>query len=168
MVNLSKKGDSVKTKPYYFIFLSAMKIEYNNLYTHFIFITWQRIPFINSQHRERIEKYITGIVNNKDCKMYAIYANPEHVHFLISRSPSISEETIATIIANSSSQFINDNKLSTGKFAWQQSASAFSVSKKNIDNVCKYILNQPGHHRKKSFEEEYSEFIKFYQKTINP
>jgi hypothetical protein len=93
MVNLSKKGDSVKTKPYYFIFLSAMKIEYNN---------------------------------------------------------------------------INDNKLSTGKFAWQQSASAFSVSKKNIDNVCKYILNQPGHHRKKSFEEEYSEFIKFYQKTINP
>jgi REP element-mobilizing transposase RayT len=145
-----------------------MKIEYNNLYTHFVLITYQRVPFINSQNRERIEKYITGIVNNKDCKMYAIYANPQHVHFLISRSPSISEENIATIIANSSTKFINENKLCSGKFSWQQSASAFSVSKDDIENVCKYILNQPEHHRLKSFEEEYEEFIRFYQKTIHP
>jgi putative transposase len=145
-----------------------MKIEYHNLYTHFVFITFQRTPFIYSQNRERIEKYITGIVNNKDCKMYAIYANPQHVHFLISRSPSISEESIATTIANSSMKFINDNKLCSGKFSWQQSASAFSVSKGDIENVCKYILNQPGHHRIKSFKEEYEEFIRFYQKTINP
>lgn len=143
-----------------------MKIEYNNLYTHFVFVTQNRIPVINSQSRERIEKYITGIVNNQDCKMYAIYANPEHVHFLISRSPSISEETIATIIANSSSKFINENKLCSGKFSWQQSASAFSVSKKDIENVCRYILNQPEHHRKKTFEEEYNDFIRYYQKAI--
>ena len=144
-----------------------MKIQYNNLYTHFVFITYKRVPLIKPQFRERIEKYITGIVNNKDCKMYSIYANPEHVHFLISRSPAISEESIATIIANSSSKFINDNKLCIGKFVWQQSAAAFSVSKKNIESVCKYILNQPEHHRKKTFEEEYNEFIKYYQKTIN-
>jgi len=100
--------------------------------------------------------------------MYAIYANPQHVHLLISRSPAISEETIATTIANSSTKFINDNNLCTGKFSWQQSAAAFSVSKGDIENVCKYILNQPEHHRIKSFEEEYDEFIRFYQKTINP
>jgi len=145
-----------------------MKIEYNNLYTHFVLITYQRIPLIQSEHRERIEKYITGIVNNNDCKMYAIYSNPEHVHFLISRSPGISEETILTIVANSSSRFINDNKLCVGNFSWQQSASAFSISKKDIENVCKYILNQPEHHRVKTFQEEYDEFIQFYQKTIHP
>ena len=38
---------------------------------------------------------ITGIVNNNSCKMYAIYANPEHVHYLISRAPNLSEEKIA-------------------------------------------------------------------------
>jgi len=145
-----------------------MKIEYNNLYTHFVFVTQNRTPMIKPQYRERIEKYITGIVNNKDCKMYAIYANPEHVHFLISRSPTISEEKIASIIANSSSKFINDNNLCIGKFSWQQSASAFSVSKGDIENVCRYILNQSEHHRKKTFDEEYQEFIKYYQKTINP
>jgi len=87
-----------------------MKIEYNNLYTHFIFIIYLRNQLIKADSRERIEKYITGIVNNNNCQMYAIYANPEHVHFLISRSANVSEETIATIVANSSAKFITYNK----------------------------------------------------------
>ena len=41
-----------------------MKIEYHNLYTHFILITQNRIPSILPKNRERIEKYITGVVNN--------------------------------------------------------------------------------------------------------
>jgi REP element-mobilizing transposase RayT len=143
-----------------------MKIEYNNLYTHFILVTLNRYPLINETNRERIEKYITGIVNNKDSKLYAIYANPEHVHFLASRSPKISEEELLTSVANSSVRFINQNKLCLGRFAWQESAAAFSVSKSDVDRVCKYILNQPRHHRKFSFTEEYESFIKFYEKSL--
>ena len=99
-----------------------MKIQYNNLYTHFIFITLNRQPIILELYRIRIEKYITGIVNNNDSKLYAIYANPEHVHFIISRSPGLSEEYLSTIIAESSERFINENKLCIGKFAWQESS----------------------------------------------
>ncbi len=143
-----------------------MKIEYNNLYTHFILITKNRIPSIPEKNRQRIEKYITGIVNNNHSKLYAIYVNPEHLHLLVSRSPRLSEEALATIVSESSEKFINDNKLSQGIFAWQQSASAFSVSKSDVDKVCKYILNQAEHHKKKSFQEEYEDFIKFYQKTL--
>ncbi len=95
-----------------------MKIQYNNLYTHFIFITLNRQPIIRELYRIRIEKYITGIVNNNDSKLYAIYANPEHVHFIISRSPGLSEEYLSTIIVESSERFINENKLSIGKSAW--------------------------------------------------
>lgn len=145
-----------------------MKIEYNNLYTHFIFITLNRQPLIQEIYRNRIEKYITGIVNNNDSKLYAIYANPEHVHFNISRSPKLSEEYLATIIAESTERFINDNKLCIGRFAWQESAAAFSVSKADVDKVCKYILNQPKHHRKITFAEEYESFMKFYQMTLKP
>ncbi len=143
-----------------------MKIEYHNLFTHFIFTTLNRMPVILETSRDRIEKYITGIVNNNESKLYAIYANPEHVHFLISRSPKISDEEIATRIAESSMQFINQNNLCSVKFAWQDSASAFSVSKSDVDKVCKYILNQPKHHRKVTFAEEYETFLKFYQKTL--
>ena len=142
-----------------------MKIEYNNLYTHFILITQDRYPFIIEKERIRIEKYITGIINNNASKLYAIYANPEHVHFLVSRTPKISEETLLTRVADSSNKFINENKLCNGIFSWQDSASAFSVSKSDVDKVCKYILNQPEHHKKTSFQKEYDDFIKFYQKT---
>ncbi|MBD3383596.1 IS200/IS605 family transposase [candidate division KSB1 bacterium] len=143
-----------------------MKIEFNNLYTHFVFTTQDRQPLILENNRERIEKYITGIINHHFCKLYAIYANPDHVHFLISRSPEISEEKLATIIANSSKHFINKNNLCDYHFSWQNAASAFSVSKSDIDKICKYILTQPEHHKKMSFAEEYSQFIQHYQKSL--
>jgi putative transposase len=146
--------------------LVIMKIEYHNLYTHFILVTQNRISSIPEMNRERIEKYITGIVNNNNSKLYSIYANPEHIHILASRSPRLSEEVLATIVADSSSKFINDNKLSSGVFSWQESAAAFSVSKSAVDKVCKYILNQPEHHRKVTFAKEYDDFLKHYQKTL--
>src|ERR1017187_6399988 len=106
-----------------------MKVEFNNLYTHFVFTTFHREPLINPDSRVRIEKYITGIVNNNDCQLYAIYANPEHVHFLVSRSSNIDEDRIADIIGSSSTKFINENKLCKCNFEWQETCSAFSVSK---------------------------------------
>ena len=144
-----------------------MKIECNNLFTHFIFTTLHRIPVILKKHRVQIEKYITGIINNNESHLYAIYANAEHIHFLASRSPKISEETLANIVAESSQQFINQNNLCNSPFAWQASAAAFSVSKSEIDRVCKYILKQEEHHRKVSFAQEYDAFVQFYQKTLD-
>jgi REP element-mobilizing transposase RayT len=124
------------------------------------------MPLILGKHRERIEKYITGIVGNNGCKMYSIYANPEHVHFLVSCAPNLDEETLATIVANSTEKFINVNRLCIGLFQWQQSCSAFSVSKRNIQELCLYIENQPEHHKIKNFAEEYDGCVKFYQQTI--
>jgi len=145
-----------------------MKIEYNNLYTHFVFTTLHRQPIIPEKNRVRIEKFISGVAKKFDCKLYAIYANPEHMHFLISRNPNISEEYIATKIAEISEKFIRENKLSDYDFRWQETASAFSVSKGEVDKVCRYILNQKEHHRKTTFQEEYDKFIEFYEKTIQP
>lgn len=140
-----------------------MKIEYHNLYTHFVFTTLHRIPVIGESIRERIEKYITGVVNNHHSRMYAIYANPEHMHFLVSRSPAMSDELLATLVQESSESFIHKNALIMGKFQWQETCSAFSVSKSDVDRVCKYILNQGEHHKQVAFAQEYDEMLKHYQ-----
>jgi len=145
-----------------------MKMEYKNLYTHFVFTTLHRLPVISEEHRQRIEKYMTGIVNHHDCKLYAIYANPEHVHFLVSRASNMDKERLANLIAEGSSHFINENTLCVGNFLWQDSCSAFSVSKGDVDKVCKYILGQKEHHHKQTFAEEYDAFLKFYQTALNP
>jgi len=126
-----------------------------------------RMPVILEKHRQRIEKYITGIVKNNGCYLYAIYANPEHVHFLVSRSSNLDEESLATIIADSSARFINENKLCVGLFQWQQTCSAFSVSKKNVSMVCHYIETQKERHGKQSYNDEYAEFLKHYQQTLS-
>jgi REP element-mobilizing transposase RayT len=143
-----------------------MHIEYFNLYTHYILSTHERRPLIKEKYRERIEKYITGIISRHHSKLYAIYANPDHVHMLISKGPSVSEEALIETIAQASESFIKSEKLCSGPFAWQESAAAFSVSKSDVDRVCKYILNQPDHHKKMTFNEEYEKFIQFYQHSL--
>jgi REP element-mobilizing transposase RayT len=127
-----------------------------------------RQPLIEKRSRVRIEKYITGIVNNHHCHLYAIFANPDHLHFLVSKAPNMDDELLATIVANCSAKFINENKLGRFNFQWQQSCSAFSVSKGDIDRVCKYILNQPNHHKYHTSQQEYETFTRFYQKTLKP
>ena len=143
-----------------------MKIEYHNLYTHYVFVTQNRMPLILEKNRERIEKYITGIVTNNGCRLYKIYANPEHVHVLLSRAPQLDDETLATIIANSSEKFINDNKMSVGIFQWQQSCAAFSVSKQNVPELCNYIAMQKEHHRNEDYAEEHRRFLNYYQHSV--
>jgi putative transposase len=123
------------------------------------------MPVIVEKYRQQIEKYITGIVNNSDSQLYSIYANPEHVHFLISRSPKLSEEGIATVVAESSQRFINENKLCDSHFEWQKSAVAFSVSKSDVDKVCKYNLNII---EKLVSRRNMKTFMKFYQRTLRP
>jgi len=145
-----------------------MQIQYHNLYTHFILTTINRLPLIKETHRNRIEKYMTGIVNNLDSRMYAIFVNPEHVHMLISRSPKISEAEIVTTVADSTRRFIHENKMCKGIFSWQNSAAAFSISKSEINRLCQYILTQAEHHRKVTFQEEYKELMDYYQKTLKP
>ena len=87
----------------------------------------------------------------------------------LSRSPKLSEEHPASIVTESSQSFINKNKLCSNQFTWQETAVAFSVSTSDVDRVCKYILNQPEHHRKVSFTEEYEVPIyRDYQKTLQP
>ena len=137
-----------------------MKVEFHNCYTHFVLTTAGRIPLIEEDNRDRIEKYISGVVAHQYSKMYAIWANPEHAHFLVSRSPKISEERLATIVADSSQLFINNNKLSRTTFAWQDTCAAFSVSKMDVDRVCRYIMCQAEHHKVMTFAQEYEKMMR--------
>jgi len=63
-------------------------------------------------------------------------------------------------------KFINNNRLCVGIFQWQQSCSAFSISKRSIPDVCDYIDNQKEHHKTETYDEEHEKFVKHYQQTI--
>ena len=44
-------------------------------------------------------------------------------------------------------------------FSWQKGYGCFSVSEERVPGVVSYIENQTEHHRTKTFQEEYREFL---------
>nr|WP_322965855.1 transposase [Psychroflexus longus] len=110
---------------------------------------------IREPFRKELEKVMCGIVDNHKCKTYAIYCNPDHTHMFVGMHPDLSPSKLMEQVKSGSSKWINDKGLVHGKFSSQKGFGAFIYSKSHIDRVVKYILNQPQHHKKQSFREEY-------------
>lgn len=136
-----------------------MANTYSQIYIHIVFAVKGRQNLIRAEIREELHKYITGIITNRDQKLLSIFCMPDHTHLLIGLKPSISISDLVRDIKAGSSKFINDNKLIKGKFSWQEGFGVFSYSLSQIDTVIKYIQNQEKHHNKKSFKEEYIDFL---------
>ena len=132
-----------------------------------VFAVQGRGCFIKEPFREELQKYITGIVTNKKQKLYAIYCMPDHVHLLVSMKPDLSVSDMVRDIKSNSSSFIKNKKWVNTFFSWQEGFGAFSYSKSQSHDVVNYILNQPQHHRKITFKEEYLEFLKKYEIEYN-
>jgi REP element-mobilizing transposase RayT len=128
-----------------------------------IFAVKGRQNLIARGNREDLQKYITGIVQNKGQKMLAIFSMPDHTHVLIGLKPDITVSDLVRDIKAGSSKFINDSRWVNGKFQWQEGFGAFSYSKSQIQSVTRYILNQEEHHKNYTFKEEYVDFLKKFQ-----
>ena len=137
-----------------------MANTFTQIYVQVVFAVKGRNNLISDSVRVKVEKYICGIVSNHNSKPIAIYCNPDHAHVLIGLHPSIAISDIVRDIKASSSKWINENKWVKGQFRWQEGYGAFTYSKSQVDTVAKYILNQPEHHRKKSFKEEYLNILR--------
>ena len=95
--------------------------------------------------------------------MIAINGMPNHIHIFIGMKPSCCLSDLVREIKKASTVFIKEKKLSKYKFTWQVGFGAFSYSHSHIDRVAKYVMNQKEHHRKKTFKEEYHEFLKEFE-----
>ncbi len=141
-----------------------MPNRYTQIYIQLVFAVKGREIKIPSFNREEIEKYICGIFNNKQQKVLAIYGNPDHIHIFFSyKNLRVSSPELVKIVKTESTKFINEKKLCSGSFFWQEGYGAFSYSKSQKDAVVKYVVNQEEHHKKKSFKEEYMAFLEAFK-----
>jgi REP element-mobilizing transposase RayT len=139
-----------------------MPNTYSQIYIQIVFTVKGRRNFIKEPFREEVQKYMSGIVSNKNQKMYAIYCMPDHTHILVSIKPNIAISDLVRDIKSNSTSFIKEKKILDEDFSWQEGFGAFSYSKSQSQQVVNYILNQPLHHQKKNFKEEYVEFLRNY------
>lgn len=138
----------------------GMANTYTQIYIHIVFAVQGRYNLLKKENKEELHKYITGIIHNKNQKLFAINSMPDHTHIFISMNPSISISNLVRDIKSNSSRFINTKKWVRGKFNWQEGFGAFSYGHSQIDAVVKYILDQEKHHTTRTFKEEYLELLK--------
>ena len=132
---------------------------FSQIYIQVVFAVKGRENLISKEWKEDLHKYIAGIIKGKGQQSIIVNGMPDHIHAFIGLRPAMSISDLVRDIKNNSSNFINDNKFVKGKFSWQEGYGAFSYSHSHIENVYQYILNQEEHHKKKTFKDEYIDFL---------
>ena len=143
--------------------LIAMPETFSQIYIQVVFAVNGRKNMISKSWNIELHKYIAGIIKGKEQKPIIVNGMPDHVHAFIGLRPAMSISDLLRDIKNNSTNFVNENKFVKGKFSWQAGYGAFSYSHSHIGNVYNYILNQERHHKKKTFKQEYCEFLKKFE-----
>jgi len=140
-----------------------MANTYTQIHIQAVFVVQNRDCVIHKSWKNELYKYITGIIQNHNHKVLAINGMPDHVHVLFGMRPTQSLSDLMQDIKGDSSKWINEKGYVKGKFSWQAGYGAFSYSKSHVENVIAYIQNQEIHHKKKTFMEEYIEFLEKFE-----
>lgn len=140
-----------------------MPNTYSQIYLQFVFAVQHRQALIPKEHKEEVHKYITGLVQKRGAKMIAVHCMPDHAHIFVGFKPTIFIPDFIKEIKVESNEFINGKKWFKPKFNWQEGYGVFSYSHSHIDSVAKYVLNQETHHKKKTFQQEYLDFLEKFE-----
>jgi REP element-mobilizing transposase RayT len=136
---------------------------FSQIYIQVVFAVKGRGNFLQDPWRDEVFKYISGIIKGKNQKPIIVNGVKNHIHIFVGLKPSMAVSDLVRDIKNNSTNFINEKKLVSGKFSWQEGFGSFSYSHSQIEQVYNYILNQEKHHKQKTFREEYLDFLKKFE-----
>jgi REP element-mobilizing transposase RayT len=140
----------------------AMANTYTQIHIQAVFAVQNRQSLISEEWKDQLYRYITGIIQQNGHKLLQINGMPDHIHVLFGMRSIQSLSDLMKQVKQDSSKWINLNKLSTGKFSWQEGYGAFSYSKSQVPRIIHYIQDQQEHHKKQSFSEEYLSLLRIH------
>jgi putative transposase len=141
----------------------TMANTYSRIYIQVVFAVEARQCLLRPELKERVHKYITGVVSERDQKLLAVHCMPDHTHVLIGLKPAMALSDLVREVKNASSGFINQQRWFAGRFSWQEGFGAFSYGHSQLSTVIRYIQNQEKHHARRSFLDEYRHFLKKFE-----
>ena len=139
----------------------------SKIYIHLIFHIKTTSPEIRDGEIERVHSYIGQLVNTTGCYVIQVGGIGNHVHILFLLSKNVSISHVVEEVKRNSSRWIKSIAPHYAKFEWQGGYAAFSVSRSVVDKTLQYINNQREHHAKRSFRDEYIDFLKLYDIDYN-
>lgn len=136
-----------------------MANTYTQIYIQIVFAVEGRQNLIRPERKEELHRYITGIISKQKQKLLAIHCMPDHTHILIGMKPDCRLSDLVGDIKTGSTNHINRNRWVTGRFSWQEGFGAFSYGHSQLGTIIRYIQNQEKHHARRTFRQEYVEFL---------
>jgi len=133
--------------------------SYRQLLYHIVFRTKNSMPSIKPEHADQLFSYITGIIKSKNSHLYRINGTVNHLHILTDLHPSYALSDFMRELKVSTSVWMKGSGLFPGFDGWADGYGSFTCSYMDMGDLIDYIRNQPEHHRKKSFDEEYRSLI---------
>ncbi len=140
-----------------------MSQSLSNILVHIIFSTKERFAFlVDTELRKRMHGYLARVFGEHDSPAIEVGGPEDHVHILcrLSRNYGVAE-IIRKAKANSSGWAKSEGGL-LSKFEWQGGYGAFSIHGSQVEQVTNYIKVQVEHHRRRTFQEEYLDFLQEY------
>jgi len=137
-----------------------MANSYLSLYIHVVFSTKGRGAMILPDLQNRLWAYMGGIARENRMKALSIGGMQDHVHMLLSLPGPLPVAKAVQLIKGGSSKWVHDTFVDLRRFAWQEGYGAFSVNVSLLEETIRYIEGQAQHHKQKTFQEEYIEFLK--------
>ena len=134
-----------------------------NILLHVIFSTKNRAPWIPVEIEAELHPYLASSCRALRCPSHEIGGADDHIHIVCSLARTVTVSSLLEEIKSSSSKWIKSKGDRFARFSWQAGYGAFSIGQSQLDAVKTYIAGQREHHRQKSFQEEFREFLAKYQ-----
>jgi putative transposase len=131
-----------------------------SVYIHFVWSTKNRVPYLATKTiREAMWQHIRDNGKTKGIFIDFVNGYSEHCHCLVSLGTEQTISKVMQLIKGESAYWFNKQNFIKDKMEWQDEYFAVSVSESVLNKVREYIKNQEEHHTKKTFQQEYDEFI---------
>jgi REP element-mobilizing transposase RayT len=130
-----------------------------SLHYHIVFSTKNREPYIGDEWLDRLHSYLGGIVRDLGGVPECVGGVADHVHMLLGLKATHRLCDVLRDMKHSSSKWVHD-AIGIKEFGWQDGYGAFTVSENRREAVSHYIRNQKAHHERKTFQEEYLNFLR--------
>ncbi|MEA1786057.1 IS200/IS605 family transposase [Arenibacter sp. GZD96] len=140
-----------------------MANTYHQIYIQTIFAVKHRKAVLDKAWRTQLFGVIGNLINEANCKTIIVNGVEDHVHCFFGLKPVISVSELMKTVKAKSSKYINDHRLTSERFEWQEGYGVFSYHYSMVDTIFKYIKNQEQRHRFVTFGEEYLSLLKEFK-----
>jgi putative transposase len=132
------------------------------IWIHAIWSTKDNLPFLHPSIEKSVHFYLSSKFEEAGCQVRIINGMPDHVHCLFQQNPLKSVSDVLKYVKSGTSHWINHQGMLKERFAWQKGYAVYSVGTAGLEWVQHYIAEQKTHHRKKTYREESTHFMRMH------